>query len=231
MQIKEFLRRLRFARWLPSRSLQTLSSLEAYARWADSYPPHAHNALMQVEHAAMLELMPPFTDKRVVDLASGTGRFGLLAWERGARSALALDNSPQMLALNPLTRRALATMDAIPLADNVADVVLCGLAVGHLPGLTGVMAEISRVLRRGGYALVSDFHPFLSLYGARRTLRAGNKVFAVEHHSHLYADYQQACHTANMEIEAVREPRLPQADDLPVALVLRIRKRRRSFAT
>lgn len=230
MQIKGVLRRLRFARLLPSRPVRTLPSTEAYARWAATYPPRAHNALMEAEQAAMLELMPPVTGKRVIDLGSGTGRYGLFAWEGGARQVVAVDNSPAMLAQNPLPRRLLAGLDAVPLPDGMADVVFCGLALGHLPALTTALAEISRLLRRGGYALLSDFHPFLFLNGARRTFSTNTGVYAVEHFAHLYADYQQACAATSLEIEAIREPTIAETEGLPVALVMRVRKRRRPFA-
>ena len=226
MQIKGLLRRLRLARLLPSRSLQTLPSLEAYARWAATYPPNAHNALMQAEEAAVLELMPPLAGKVVLDLASGTGRYGLMAWQQQAKVVLTLDNSPAMLALNPMQRRMLAGLDRLPLANACADVVVCGLALGHLRDLKPAILEIGRVLRRGGYAVFSDFHPFLFLNGARRTFNTNTGVYAVEHYAHLYADYQAACSAARLEIEAVREPALAEADGLPVALVFRMRKRR-----
>ena len=207
--------------------MQTLPSVQAYARWAATYPPHAHNALMQAEEAAMLDLMPPLANKVVLDLASGTGRYGLMAWQRNANHVLALDNSLAMLALNPLQRRMLGALDRLPLVSACADVVLCGLALGHLSALHPAISEIGRVLRGGGYAVVSDFHPFLFLNGARRTFSSDAGLYAVEHHAHLYEAYQAACSAANLEIEAVREPVLAEADGLPVALVFRLRKRRR----
>lgn len=225
MQIKGLLRRLRLVRLLPSRSLQTLPSVEAYARWAATYPPHAHNAFMQAEEAAMMDLMPPLVGQIVLDLASGTGRYGLMAWQQQAKMVLALDNSPAMMTLNPLPRRILASLDRIPLLDACADVVICGLALGHARDLGPAVAELGRVLRGGGYAVVSDFHPFLFLNGARRTFSTETGIYAVEHHVHLVSDYHAACSAADLEIDAVREPILPEAAGLPVALVFRLHKR------
>lgn len=219
LHLKRLLRRLGW-----ERAPRTLSSVDAYARWASSYPPHAHNALMQAEQAAMLALMPALAGRRVLDLASGTGRYGLLARERGAAAVYALDNSPPMLARNPLAHKALATSDALPLAGGAVDVVLCGMAVGHVPRLADALREISRVLVGGGFALVSDFHPMLYLNGARRTFSAGGETYAVEHYVHQDADWRRACVVAGLEINAVLEPRLAEAGDRPVALVLRLRK-------
>src|SRR5690606_17468130 len=114
---------------------------DAYARWAAAYPPHAHNALMAAEEAAMRGLLPALAGRVVLDLACGTGRYGLLAQESGASRVLGLDNSSAMLRANPLPLRALATTEAIPLASASVDVILCGLALGHLPRLTPSIAE------------------------------------------------------------------------------------------
>jgi malonyl-CoA O-methyltransferase len=196
-------------RFFPTRSPQTLSSLDAYARWAASYPPHAHNALMQAEQAAMLSLLPDLTGRVVVDLACGTGRYGLLARERGARTVIGFDNSAAMLHANPLKHIAISTSEAIPLAGASVDVILCGLALGHLPRLAPTMREISRVLRTGGSALISDFHPFIFLNGQRRTFTAPDgSTYAVEHYAHLYADYHRAARDAGLQVTQVVEPRL-----------------------
>ena len=39
------------------------SPSDAYAAWAPTYPPHAHNALMEVEQTAVLELLPPVSGR------------------------------------------------------------------------------------------------------------------------------------------------------------------------
>lgn len=229
--MRELLRRL----WRPS-APATLSSLSAYERWADAYPPHAHNALMQAEEVAMLSLLPALSGLRLIDLASGTGRYGQLALEQGASRVVALDNSPAMLHHNRLAERALATSEALPLPPACMDGVICGLALGHLPSLAASLAEISRVLRPGGWALISDFHPFIFLNGQRRTFTAPDgRTYAVEHHVHLYADYHSAAGAAGLVIEAVLEPRLgldttvrfasaATAQGTPVVLVLCLRK-------
>lgn len=224
MQIKHLLRNLRLLRRLPSRPRETLSSLDAYARWAATYPPRAHNALMEAEQAAMLDLLPPVAGRRVLDLASGTGRYGLIAWERGARLLLALDNSPEMLRANPLPRRVQSTVEAVPFASASIDVILCGLALGHLSDLSGSMLEIGRVLRPGGVVLISDVHPFLFLGGAQRTFNVGGHSYAVEHHVHLFADYHAAAVPAGLVLDSVREPALDTPPRVPVVIVYRFTK-------
>jgi malonyl-CoA O-methyltransferase len=213
----DFFRRLR-----PPRSPKTLSSLDAYAKWAATYPPHAHNLLMETEEAAMRRLMLPLDGLAALDLACGTGRYGLLAEQSGAGNVIGLDNSPAMLLANPLPQKALATTEAVPLPSESMDVILCGLALGHLPRLQPSFSEMARLLRAGGWALVSDFHPFIYLNGARRTFTGQDgSTYAVEHYLHLYSDYYRAATEAGLHIDALAEPQLNGA---PVVIVYRLRK-------
>lgn len=218
MRIKSLVRRV-----IPARPLHTLDSLAAYDLWAANYPPQAHNVLMQTEQKAMLDLLPSLAGQVVLDLACGTGRYGLIAQERGAKQVIAIDNSPAMLAGNPLRNRIQATTEVIPLASGSVDIVLCGLALGHLPRLQPSLDEIARILKPGGAALVSDVHPFIALNGAQRTFSAPDgRVYAVEHYPHLYADTQRAAAQAGLVIDAVLEP---LRERTPIVIVYRFYKR------
>jgi malonyl-CoA O-methyltransferase len=212
-----------YTQWRGSRGERiTLTSLDAYAQWAASYPPHAHNVLMEAEQAAMTSLFPSLAGKTILDLAGGTGRYGLLARDSGAKTVFSFDNSPAMLRANTLPYRALSTTESIPLANHSVDVILCGLALGHLPRLAPSIGEIARVLKPDGCALVSDFHPFIFLNGARRTFTAPDgTTYAVEHYAHLYSDYHSAASDSGLHITAVLEPR---RDSAPIVIVYKMLK-------
>lgn len=213
--------------------LRVLPSNEAYALWAHTYAPSAHNPLMAAEEAVMRGLLPDIRGAAVLDLACGTGRYARLAQAEGAAVCVAVDSSAAMLragrAAGDGTVRPLfgqADLAHIPLAARSVDLVLCGLALGHVPRLAPPLHEIARVLKPGGSALVSDFHPFLALSGRQRSFTAPDgRAFAVEHYPHLYSDYHSAAHAASLVVDAIAEPRLNLAgDDVPAVLVLRLRR-------
>jgi malonyl-CoA O-methyltransferase len=214
-----------------SSSPSLLSSLDAYARWAERYPPYAHNALMQLEEDSMRRLMPSVKGLTILDLAGGTGRYGLIAERGGAHQVISMDNSLPMLHANPLRGRIAAALDLTPLPDASMDGIICGLAVGHVRDLSPVFAEISRLLKHDGWALISDFHPFAFLSGGKRTFTdAHGRVQAVEHYPHLYSDFHRAAHSAQLTIDAMDEPHLSGKDapanmqGVPVVLIMRFRR-------
>jgi malonyl-CoA O-methyltransferase len=213
---------MNYLKRLFSRPLQTLASVDAYALWADSYPAEAHNPLMALEQEAMLALMPDLANKSVLDLACGTGRYGKIALKAGAKLVLGFDNSYAMLKAAVISQAALASSEAIPLTPNNIDIVICGLALGHLPNLESSLSEISRVLKPQASALISDFHPYQYLKGAQRTFSDNKgKAYAVEHYVHQLSDYFSLGEKHHLQLKAILEP---QWQGHPVVLALRFEK-------
>jgi malonyl-CoA O-methyltransferase len=234
----------------------TLAPAAAYALWAASYPPHAHNPLMLAEERAMLALLPSdLRECAVLDAGCGSGRYLFHALQRGARRVLGVDLSAEMLArargelnieheeLNKSRSIAnfqlvQASIDAIPLRDRWADLTVCGLTIGHVERLDAGLAELRRVTRPGGTILCSDFHPIGHALGWRREFSAEGQRYAVRHTPHLYSDWQRACAVLDLRIVNMLEPYLDSADipagarfdpaalSVPVALVFELLRER-----
>src|SRR3546814_2443551 len=121
--------------------LMLLDPGTAYSLWAPSYPPRAHNPVMQAEERAMLALMPDtLHGKTVLDAGCGSGRYMLHALSGGAARVVGVDLSSQMLARADTAlgtrRRGVPTglvrgnVCALPVADARADLTICGLVAG-----------------------------------------------------------------------------------------------------
>lgn len=202
--------------------IRRLDSLAAYKLWSASYPAHAHNPLMEIEERALCAMLPDLTQKVVLDLACGSGRYTQIALRMGAAQVYSMDNSVPMLRAGQLRQGIAASIEAIPLPHASIDVIVCALALGHVAQIDMALLEMSRVMRRGSVALISDFHPYQALRGARRTFSAGNVTYEVEHYVHLFADYHAGAQRAGLRINAVAEPVLPERG--PVVLALRLFK-------
>jgi len=99
--------------------------------------------------------------EHVLDVAAGRGASALPALERVGPSGrvLAVDLSPEMVALLQEAGLDARVMDAeaLDLADDTFDAVLCGMSVMFFPDLAGAFREWRRVLRDGGRVSVSTF--------------------------------------------------------------------------
>lgn len=223
-------------------STHPLSNEAAYDHWAASYPPQAHNPLMRAEQSLVTSLLPKVNGLRALDLASGTGRYGLLLEERGAGLVVACDLSRQMLERSPLATRVRADMMRLPFASGSFDLIVSGLAVGHAPRLRDWLQEMARVLAPGGSLVYSDFHPDAAAAGMTRSFTdEAQRKHVLEHHRYELDDHLAAATLVGLEPEVWHEARVGRelretfsgSDDFyrrwpGLALVLAVRMRKLS---
>ena len=73
-----------------------------------------------------------------------------------------LDEARNRLAQAPAGAKVelrVGELDELPLADDEVDAVVAGMVLHHLPDHRGAMAEMLRVLRPGGNAVVLELEP------------------------------------------------------------------------
>src|SRR5688572_22037688 len=141
-----------FSRWFASDDGPILPAGEAYALWADAYPPWPHNPLMEAEQSVVGPMLAAAQPRRALDVGTGTGRNLALLQSAGAKLAIGVDLSIAMLAhALPAARTACADACRLPFADGVFDVVCSSLMVGDVDCLEAWVAEAARVLAPGGH--------------------------------------------------------------------------------
>ena len=152
---------------------EKLEPQAAYALWAETYPPYAHNALMALEQRTVLSLLPNLAGRTVIDAGCGSGRYLQELRKLGA-APIGLDLSEPMLAkARAITSRvARANLCALPIESASVDVIVCGLALGDVPNLEIALGEMARVLRAGGCVVYSVVHPIGGSAGWLRTFEA-----------------------------------------------------------
>lgn len=186
-----------------------LANVDAYDRWAPSYPPQPHNPLMQAEQQAVLELWPDVAGRRALDLACGTGRYAHQLQQRGAACVVGVDASAGMLQRAAIERPVRADMMRLPFAAGAFDFVVAGLAVGHAPDLQGWMNEVARVLSPGGCLVFSDFHPQAARAGMTRSFTdAEQRKHQLAHRLYDLDDHRAAAESAGLVLETGRELRV-----------------------
>ena len=140
---------------------ERVSTVTAYRQQSASYDAHAGGGLFAIDEPVVAEYLGGREPGVALDAACGTGRFAEFLARRG-HQVIGVDSSPDMLA--HARRRVpdgefhLAALDQLPLPDDSVDVIVCALALVHVPRLHPVLAEFARVLRPGGDLVISDLH-------------------------------------------------------------------------
>ena len=138
----------------------------AHMTWRPDFAAWRERRLWQELHqgarVARVRAVALVPDLQVLDLGCGMGGLSV-ALRREGVAAWPLDYNPAYCAITRLRGRRYdlelpvvnAAGEALPYADATFDVVICWDVLEHVRSLRGVLAEIRRVLRPGGAALVT----------------------------------------------------------------------------
>ena len=140
-----------------------------------------HPAVYEIENRAFdragvlpqtMRVLASWDARDVLDVGCGTG-FHLAGFAASARSVLGLEPNGALAAIARRRARRLANVtvveglaDALPLPDSSVDIVHARWAYFFGPGCEPGLAELDRVVRRGGRVFVIDNDPTRSTFGS-----------------------------------------------------------------
>lgn len=190
---------------------------DAYTRWAPTYD--GPNPAIAAEEPAMRALLAHAPRGRALDAGCGTGRHAVHLARLGY-DVIGVDATDAMLALArakaPGARFELGTFEQLPVEDASIDVLTCSLALTHTTDLAAAMAEFARVLRPGGWALLSDLHPVTVLLGGAAVFQEPDAPpghLSLPHTPNLYhpiESYVRAITRAGLSIADCQELPMPE---------------------
>jgi SAM-dependent methyltransferase len=144
-----------------------ITTQEGYAMWAPLYDEPG-NALLEIEGPIVRGILDDLPVGVALDAACGTGRHTAYLAQLG-HTVVGVDSSPEMLAVArekvPAGEFHQAELDALPLAGDSVDLIVCAIALSHVEDIRPVFAEFVRVLRPGGTLVVSDSRGVISDIG------------------------------------------------------------------
>ena len=215
--------------------MPTMALRATYDRWAETYPPAAHNPLMRAEQAAVSRRLDNIRAMRALDVGTGSGRYMPLLARTGAHTVIGAHLWLGMLRSNHEGHRVCADAYRLPLPAQAFDLVNASLMAGDIRDLPRWLEELARVLTPSGHLLYSDFHPEWDRRGWQRTFRdADDRVWTLPRASHHPHEHLDAMARAGLTLVASDDVTLPMTSrslflirrrrDVPVATVFHARK-------
>ena len=136
-----------------------IPTTEGYDSWAELYDLPG-NQLIDLEQPIVWEILQGLSPGVALDAACGTGRHSSYLASLG-HTVIGVDSSA---AMRERAREKVpggefheADLHELPLPDDHVELVVCALALMHVPHLEPVLAELVRVLRPGGSLVISDW--------------------------------------------------------------------------
>jgi SAM-dependent methyltransferase len=192
-----------------------ISAVDGYRAWAPVYDEPG-NGLIDLEEPVVHEIVDALPAGVALDAACGTGRHARHLAGLG-HTVTGVDSSPDMLAIArrkvPGARFLQADLHRLPLPDGAVDLVVCALALTHVPDLRRALAELARVMRPGGHLVVSDSAGLAAGLRPPVTMTPAGDVGGyghMPHHNRRASDYLQAALPLGLQVRRCEEPRLPE---------------------
>jgi malonyl-CoA O-methyltransferase len=220
---------------------QVVPTREGYDLWAQIYDEE-DNPLIALETMLFRRLLGDVRGLTVADIGCGTGRHALAMAEAGA-TVIGVDFSMGMLT-KAKAKPGAGTVHfvrhdvamGLPFVSRAFDRVTCCLVLGHIGDLAGLLCEMARICRVGGFVCLSGFHPAMGLLGlqAQFTDPATGRKTRPASVTHQLSDYVMAATRAGLSIEqmsehvvdealAARSPRARQYVGWPMLFLMRLR--------
>jgi len=183
-----------------------------------------YNPLIDLDNAIIGPMLDRYPAGDALDAGCGTGRWAAHLVERG-HTVIGVDQSAEMLqvarAKVPKVELKHGGLDALPLPNACVDLVVCSLALTHLPALAPAFSEFARVLRPGGAAAISNIHHLsLPLGGVIQMQAANGRPIRLPANLFLPTDYITAALSAGLQLRSCTEvgwPELPAGHGGPTA--------------
>jgi SAM-dependent methyltransferase len=192
--------------------VRPLATRDAYAAWAASYDEPG-NQLLELEQPIVREILDGLPLGVALDAACGTGRHAAYLASLG-HEVIGVDSSPEMLALArakvPGGEFHESDLLGLPLDDDSVDLVVCAIALTHVPDLEAAFIELVRVLRPRGHLVLSDSRGVVRNVGLPLVKRAPDgEVGYMPTHARLASDYLAAALPLGLQVRRCEEPRRP----------------------
>lgn len=142
---------------------------ELYSQYAEQYDAAVQDNIYNacLERPSLQAMLGKLKGLDVVDLGCGSGVYAKYLLSKQVKSLTCIDFSEAMVKLvrSKFSEQVSAYVQdlsqGLPLQKSMTvDVIVCPLLLHYIEDLTTIFKDIQRVLRPGGYMVLSTHHPF-----------------------------------------------------------------------
>ena len=182
----------------------------AYNQWADTYDS-MDNKTRDLDKVATQAMLATTSYSLVLEFGCGTGKNTEWLTQR-AKQLTAADFSEKMIsrAKQKVQASNVRFVQADisgqwPFEHGVYDLVTCNLILEHVPDITPVFSEASRVLQKDGHFFISELHPFKQYMGSKAKFEMDNKILSPDCFTHHVSEYFETAAKNGFQCLQLRE--------------------------
>jgi cytosine/adenosine deaminase-related metal-dependent hydrolase/ubiquinone/menaquinone biosynthesis C-methylase UbiE len=189
-----------------------------FSRWAQVYDAQA-NPLLLLEERRATPLLPTVRGGNVLDIGCGTGRW-LTRWEAlNPASLTGVDCSTTMLErarekVRPTTKLLQGDCSALPGDDASYTLIMASFLLSYVKELQAFARECARILRPGGWMLISDMHPATAAErGWTRSFHLDGAKVEIATHSRFLAEIIATFQQNGFKVRVLIEPAFEEPEE------------------
>ena len=190
---------------------------DAYNEWSEIYDSNI-NRTRDLDAKVTRLMLNGRRFPSIVEIGCGTGKNTEFLATIGD-SVLAFDFSEKMLA----KARQKVTVSHVRFAwaditqpwncpPASTDLITCNLVLEHIENLDHIFAQAARILRRGGWLLVNELHPFKQYGGTKARFERGADIVEVDVFIHHISEFIHAAEKNGLKL--VKFDEVWHADDM-----------------
>ena len=142
------------------------SPRDGYNLWAENYDDQEDNLMLALDEEVFSGLLNGIDveNKIIADVGCGTGRHWQKLLDKKPQKITGFDVSEGMLEILkqkfPVAETHLLKNNMLDqLKNNSCDIIISTLTIAHIKNAEAAINEWNRVLKPGGYIILTDYHP------------------------------------------------------------------------
>lgn len=183
---------------------------QSYNTWSETYD-RDQNYTRDLDEIVTKKTLKGLCFKSILEIGCGTGKNTSLLSEIGEKvqaldfSEAMISKAKEKLKLDNVSFSLANIMTSWPCENKSVDLIVCNLVLEHIEDLSFIFSEASRVLVKGGYFFICEFHPFRQYQGKKANFEQNQEVTQITAFVHNISDFTNAAKNNLLKLQDFNE--------------------------